>query len=326
MPHLSRKPLIAAILVITSLSAAGLIHFLGKQKEGLLLYGNVDIREVEMAFRQSGRLRVMNYEEGDGVREGDLLAELDDQPFREQLKQAEAQVQEAHANLEKLTNGYRPQEIVQAEELVRQTEAALNFANGELQRQESSVESGATTRQTRDQARNSRDQSKAQWGSAKQDLSIKKEGSRREDIAAATARLEGAKAILEEARTAFLDTHVLAPADAIIQARIREPGSMVGPTSPVYSLALRNPVYLRAYVNEADLTLAVPGASVAIQCDGCSKTYHGTIGFISPRAEFTPKTVETTDLRTDLVYRVRITVQDADQGLRQGMPVTIRSQ
>jgi HlyD family secretion protein len=101
---------------------------------------------------------------------------------------------------------------------------------------------------------------------------------------------------------------------------------MVGPTSPVYSLALRNPVYLRAYVNEAELTLAVPGASVAIQCDGCSKTYHGTIGFISPRAEFTPKTVETTDLRTDLVYRIRITVKDADLGLRQGMPVTIRSQ
>jgi HlyD family secretion protein len=98
---------------------------------------------------------------------------------------------------------------------------------------------------------------------------------------------------------------------------------MVGPTTPIYSLSLQNPIYLRAYVNETELARVIPGLHVNVNCDSCQKAYHGTVGFVSPRAEFTPKTVETTDLRTDLVYRVRITVDDADEGLRQGMPVTI---
>lgn len=325
MSHLSRNILIPILIALAGLTAWGLMRAFRHTDNGLTLYGNVDIREVEMAFRQSGRLIMMNYEEGDAVREGDLLAELDDLPFREKLNQAEAQLREAAANLDKLRNGYRTQEISQAEELVRQTEASLSYANGELLRQESSVDSGATTKQSRDQARNSRDQAKAQWGSAKQDLSLKKEGNRREDIAIAEARVEGAKAALEEARTAFLDTHLKAPSNAIVQSRIREPGSMVTPGTPVFALSLQNPVYLRAYVNEEELTRAVPGTLIEVTCDACAKTYHGTIGFVSPRAEFTPKTVETTDLRTDLVYRVRITVKDADEGLRQGMPVTIRS-
>jgi len=289
----------------------------------LTLFGNVDIREVEMAFRQSGRLTIMNFEEGERVTAGTLLAELDSEPFQERLDQAQAQYEEAIALLEKLQHGFRNQEIAQAEESVRETEAALAFAISEFERQKSSVSSGATTRQTLDQARTARDQARAQLGAARQDLSLKREGSRQEDIAAATAQLAGTKAALEEARTALSDTRISAPADAIIQSRIREPGSMVGPSSPVYSLSLKNPVYLRAYVSETELTKAIPGTQVTVNCDSCSKTYQGTIGFVSARAEFTPKTVETTDLRTDLVYRVRITVTDADEGLRQGMPVTI---
>lgn len=292
----------------------------------LTLYGNVDIREVEMAFRQSGRLTIMNFEEGEKVTAGTLLAELDSQPFKERLDQAQAQYEEAMAQLEKLQHGFRGQEIAQAEESVRQMEAALAFASSELERQQSSVSSGATTRQTLDHARTARDQAKAQLGVARQDLSLKQEGSRQEDIAAAKAQLAGAKAAVEEARIALSDTRISAPQDAIIQSRIREPGSMVSPSSPVYSLSLKNPVYLRAYVSETELAKAIPGTQVRVSCDSCSKTYQGTIGFVSARAEFTPKTVETTDLRTDLVYRVRITVTDADEGLRQGMPVTITTQ
>jgi len=98
---------------------------------------------------------------------------------------------------------------------------------------------------------------------------------------------------------------------------------MVNATTPVYSLSLRDPVYLRAYVSEPHLGWLVPGAAVTVHTDSSAKVYQGRIGFISPRAEFTPKSVETTDLRTDLVYRLRIVVPDADDGLRQGMPVTI---
>lgn len=316
---------ITLILAVLGISLITGIRYVHDQESSLTLYGNVDIREVEMAFRQSGRLIRMNFEEGDGVTAGALLAELDNQPFKEQLDQAHAQFEEAKALFDKAQHGFRNQEVAQAEETVRQAEAAFGFAVSELERQQSSVSSGATTRQSLDQARSTRDQAKAQLGSARQDLNLKREGSRQEDISAANARLAGTKASLEAAKTALSDTQISAPADAIIQSRIREPGSMVNPASPVYSLSLKSPVYLRAYVSETELAQAIPGTEVEVSCDSCSKIYQGSIGFVSARAEFTPKTVETTDLRTDLVYRVRITIKDADEGLRQGMPVTIKT-
>jgi HlyD family secretion protein len=97
----------------------------------------------------------------------------------------------------------------------------------------------------------------------------------------------------------------------------------VASNTPVYTLSLRDPVYVRAYVSESGLGRIAPGAPVRVQTDSPDKVYHGQVGFISPRAEFTPKTVETTDLRTDLVYRLRLVITDADEGLRQGMPVTV---
>ncbi|MBC7174067.1 MAG: HlyD family efflux transporter periplasmic adaptor subunit, partial [Polyangiaceae bacterium] len=128
-----------------------------------------------------------------------------------------------------------------------------------------------------------------------------------------------------EAETMVADTVLEAPSDATVLTRVREPGSMLGAGEPVYTLSLRDPVYVRAYVSEPDLGKLSPGARVTVTTDSSKTVYHGTVGFISPRAEFTPKTVETTELRTDLVYRLRIIVRDADEGLRQGMPVTVKA-
>ena len=98
---------------------------------------------------------------------------------------------------------------------------------------------------------------------------------------------------------------------------------MVGPLEPVYTLSLGSPVYIRAYASERHLGRVAPGTKVTVRTDSSDKIYEGQIGFVSPRAEFTPKSVETTDLRTDLVYRLRIVVSNPDQALRQGMPVTV---
>ena len=106
--------------------------------------------------------------------------------------------------------------------------------------------------------------------------------------------------------------------------RAVEPGSMLSAGGTVLTLSLTHPVWVRAYVDEKNLNQAQPGREVLLYTDGRpNKPYHGKIGFVSPSAEFTPKTVETPDLRTDLVYRLRIIVNDADNELRQGMPVTI---
>lgn len=299
------------------------IHRPQQANQVLALYGNVDIREVEMAFRQSGRLAMVKVDEGDRVEDGQLLAELDSQPFREALAVAEAEVQQATAEWDKLRRGYRPQEIAEARQSVRQAEAALRYADSELQRQGAVVTSGATTEKNYDLARSTRDQAAAQLAAAKEAWSLRKEGSRSEDIAAAEAKLARASAALAQARTALADTRLMSPAPAVVLARVREPGSMVNASAPVYTLSLRDPVYVRAYVGERHLGRVVPGTPVTVRTDSSDKVYRGQIGFVSPRAEFTPKSVETTELRTDLVYRLRIIVRDADEALLQGMPVTV---
>lgn len=99
---------------------------------------------------------------------------------------------------------------------------------------------------------------------------------------------------------------------------------MLSASSTVLTLSLTQPVWVRAYVSEADLGKAVPGSEMTLYTDSRpGKPYHGKVGFVSPTAEFTPKSVETTDLRTDLVYRLRVIVSDPDDALRQGMPVTL---
>jgi len=291
--------------------------------DALRLYGNVDIREVQLAFRQSGRVAQMNFDEGDHVETGERMAALDAQPFREALAAADATVAVAQADLDKLHRGLRPQEIVQAQEALNQALAVAKDAERNFNRQSQLITSGATSQKAADAARAARDQATARVNAARAAYSQAAEGFRKEDIAAGQARLAAAQAARAQAATALADTVLAAPSTGTIIARVREPGSMVVSQSPTYSLSLDAPVYVRAYVSAPDLGRIAPGMQVRVRSDSSDKVYQGQIGFISPRAEFTPKTVETTDLRTDLVYRLRIVVTNADAALRQGMPVTI---
>lgn len=289
----------------------------------LTLYGNVDIREVELAFRVAGRLQEMEVDEGDRIRRGQRLAALDSQPYRDALAMAEARVEARQANLDKLKAGNRPQEIQQARAAVREAEAAFANAERDFRRQRDLLESGGSSQKVLDAARARRDETAARLASAREALEVALEGPRSEDIAAAEAELGIALAEREQARTKLDDTELVAPSDGTILARVREPGAMLQQGAPVYTLSLDTPVYVRAYASEPDLGRLVPGATVFVTTDSSDRRYRGQIGFISPRAEFTPRSVETTDLRTDLVYRLRIVVTEADEGLRQGMPVTV---
>lgn len=324
MNHKKRAVVIA---IVAAVALATLVWWLRRADDPervLTLYGNVDIREVELAFRQPGRIVAMAFDEGDTVTAGQQMARLDAEPYREAVAAAEADVQAASAELDRLLSGNRPQEIARAEESVREAQATLRNAARDFERQSSLLASGASSQRTVDAARAARDQAAAGLASAEAALSLARAGFRDEEVDAGKARLAAAKAARTQARTALADTRLTAPASATVLLRVREPGSMVTPGTPVYTLSLRDPVYVRAYVEEPDLGRIAPGMKVHIETDSSDKVYEGQIGFISPRAEFTPKSVQTTDLRTDLVYRLRIVVPKADQGLRQGMPVTVR--
>ena len=145
------------------------------------------------------------------------------------------------------------------------------------------------------------------------------------DLSTAKNSLLAAQAQLAQAELNLQDSTLIAPSDGTLLTRAVEPGTVLNEGGTVFTVSLTRPVWVRAYVDERNLDQAQPGRKVLLYTDGRpDKPYHGQIGFVSPTAEFTPKTVETPDLRTDLVYRLRIVVTDADDALRQGMPVTVQ--
>jgi HlyD family secretion protein len=155
-------------------------------------------------------------------------------------------------------------------------------------------------------------------------LKLLESGFRTEEIAAADAKVEQAKAAHATAALRLQDTELKAPSDGVVLTRSLEPGAIVQAGATAISLSLENPVWVRAYVHERELGQVPPGTKVLLTTDSRpDKAFHGKVGFVSPRAEFTPKSVETPELRTSLVYRLRVVVEDSDGSLRQGMPVTV---
>jgi HlyD family secretion protein len=319
-----KRVLIVLLAAIAVAAAVAWRVYSGRDATGpLTLHGNVDIREVNLGFRVPGRLAAVLREEGDRVEAGELLAELDDAPYRDALRAALAQVGIAEARVAMYRSGSRPQEIERAEANVREARAALRNAEQELARQRGLDERGLTSASSVDQAQARRDEAAARLRAAEEALALARAGFRDEEIAAAEAELELARAEAARAETELADTRLEAPSVGTIITRVREPGSIVAVGEPVYTLSLDEPVFIRAYVEEPDLGKIAPGMPAFVETDSSSRRYRGRVGFISPRAEFTPKNVETVNVRADLVYRLRIIVEDADQGLRQGMPVTV---
>ena len=292
---------------------------------GRTFYGNVDIREVNLGFRVAGRVAKVFKDEGDAVRAGDLIAALDDEPFRTRLEEAKANLASLSAVRNMKRNGFRAEEISQIEAALAERGAALENAQAELARRKSLLATRAVSQQDYDSVEALYREASARYNSTKQNLSLMKAGFRAEEIAQAEADAAKAEASLHAAETDLADATLIAPEDGVVMTRAVEPGSIVQAGSTVATVNLGDPVWVRAYVGEPFLGLVKPGGNVLITSDlDPKKTYHGRIGYVSPRAEFTPKSVETTDLRTALVYRFRVVVSDADSALRQGMPVTVR--
>ncbi|WP_315707799.1 secretion protein HlyD [Brenneria uluponensis] len=312
-------------LVLIVVVTYGVTLYRQHQEQPLTLYGNVDIRTVNLGFRVDGRLADLKVDEGDTIQPGQLLAQLDSAPYQNALHEAEADTANARAQLALLQEGYRSEEIAQVRSQAAQTKAAYDYANSFYQRQLELWKKHTISADTLEDARASKDQDRANLQAALEKLSQYERGNRPQEIAASKASLAQAEAAQAQAMLNLQDTKLHSPSAGVILTRAAEAGSMLSSGSTVFTLSLTRPVWIRAYVSEVNLGRTVPGREVLIYTDGRpDKPYHGKVGFVSPSAEFTPKNVETEDLRTALVYRLRIIVNDADNGLRQGMPVTLR--
>ena len=287
--------------------------------------GNVDIRDVTLAFRVGGRVAAVLKKEGDRVQAGEVLARLDPAPYRAALLQSAAAVEVAQAQLRRIRAGSRQEDLSEVRAMLAEREAARlraedNFARAERLRQREAVAA-----QTLDDARAARDQGRAAARAAAAAADRVQHGARAEDIAITRAQLAQAEAAMATAELSLADTELKAPTAGVVVTRVIEPGAVVGIGAPTLVIALDDPVWIRAFASERELARLAPGTAVEVYTDARpGQPYHGQVGYVSAQSEFTPKNVETAELRTSLVYRFRVIVDKHDGGLRQGMPVTVR--
>ncbi|MEJ2142320.1 MAG: efflux RND transporter periplasmic adaptor subunit [Gammaproteobacteria bacterium] len=272
---MKKKPLI--ILLIVAILSGGAYWWQVKRNDqandtSLTLYGNVDHREVRLAFNGSEHVSEILVDEGDKVKAGQLLARLHTERLQAAYDRAQAEL--------------------------NATKAEAQVAQLTYQRVKSLLDRKLTSPEAVDEAK----------------------GKSR----AATARVAAAEAVLQEHAQVLKDAQLYAPVSGVVRERIVEVGDFVNPQTPVITLALMNPVWVRTYLPDTYLGHNKPGAIVTISTDSYpDKVYKGWIGSISPTAEFTPKNIETPELRTRLVYQVRVFACNPQFELRLGMPATV---
>jgi HlyD family secretion protein len=376
-----RVALIVVLLAVTGTVASvpwWLTHR-HKTAQELTLYGNVDLRQVELAFNNSERIAEVLVQEGDHVQRGQVLGRLDTRRLEPQVAQAEAQAAAQRQVVERLRHGSRPEEIAQAEaQVAAQQQVVERLRHGS--RPEEIAQARANLESAKADAANARrqyerlkplldravggavsqqdvDNAKAAWDVAEAKLVVTQKalalavagprseevaeaearlvasqralalivaGPRSEEVAEAEARLRAAEAQLALLRQQLADAQLVTPINGIVRTRLMEPGEMASPQKPVFSLAVTDPKWVRAYVSEPDLGKVSPGMVAFVAVDSFpEQRFEGWVGFISPVAEFTPKAVQTAELRTSLVYEVRVFVKDPADALRLGMPATV---
>ena len=292
----------------------------------LVLHGNVDLRQVDLAFNNSERIAAVLVQEGDRVRRGQLLARLDTSRLEPQLAQVEAQAAAQRQVVQRLRNGSRPEEIAQARANVEASKADAANARAQYERWRSAAEISAgraVRQQDVDNAKAALQVAEARLVVNQRALELAVAGPRKEDVAENEARLRANEAQAALLRQQLADSQLLAPVDAVVRTRVMEPGEMASPQKAVFSLAITDPKWVRVYVSEPDLGKVRSGTAAQVAVDSFPKhRFEGWVGFISPVAEFTPKSVQTEELRSSLVYEVRVFVKDPADDLRLGMPAS----
>jgi HlyD family secretion protein len=329
-----RTAVIAGLLflAVSAALAAGILlgRAWGNSKKDpnkLVLFGNVDLRQIELSFNNSERISEVLVEEGSKVTRGEILARLDTRRLRPQAAAAEAQMDAQKAAVRRLHNGSRPEEIAQARANLALAEADL--VNAGLQWNRLTALAALTTgraisQQDVDNAKAALDMAQARLAVAQKALTLSIIGPRAEDIAQGEALLRFNQAQLNILQQELADAELVSPCDAVVRSRLLEPGEMITPQRPVFDLSISSPKWIRTYVSEPNLGRIHTGMTASVSSDSFpGRMLNGWVGFISSVAEFTPKAVQTEDLRPGLVYEIRVFVNDPQDDMRLGMPATV---
>jgi HlyD family secretion protein len=290
----------------------------------LVVSGNIEVTDAQLGFKVPGRVAARLVSEGERVKDGQLVARLDDAEQRAQLSLRRAELAGAEAALAELEAGSRPQEIAAVEATLRSTEAERDRARLDFARQQELRGKEAIADRDLEASQAQLKIAEARAAEAGERLKLVKEGPRAEDIAQGRARVEQARAAVALAETQLDNTRLASPLTGVVLSHNIEPGEYVSPGTPVVTVAELARVWVRAYVNQTDLGRIRLGQKVAVRTDTFpDKTYEGTVGFIASESEFTPKTVQTVKERVKLVFRVKVDLANPNDELKPGMPADV---
>ena len=314
-----------AVLVITAIAASIYLYPRLTKKPAsvnqIVLSGNIEAHESLVGFKVPGRIVDLPVEEGQQVQQGTLLARLENADYRQKVRIDEAAVKVRASNLALTLAGTREQEIEASQQAAVDAQADLAQKKLDNDRDQLLFSRDEISAQDRDLAATALKRAQATFRAAQQRYSEAVEGSRREDIAIARANLAEANDELGLSRIDLGYTILRAPDAGVITVRQAELGEVVQPGSPVVTVADLDHIWLRAYIAETDLGRIHWGQEAAITTDSYpGRQYHGRISFISPDAEFTPRSVQTYQERVTLVYRIKIDIDNPEHELKPGMP------
>jgi len=320
------KRIIPVVILLAAAIAAGVYFYPRLTKKAapsneLVLSGNIEAHESLISFKVQGRIIALPVEEGQQVDQGALLARLEDADFRQRVRIDEATVAVRQSNLALSLAGTREQEIKASQQAMIDAQAELQQKKLDDGRAQLLYAKDEVSAQDRDLAGTALKRAQAAFKAAQERYNEAEEGSRKEEIAIARANLAQADANLGLSRIDESYTTLRAPAGGVITVREAELGEVVAPGSPVVTVADLDHIWLRAYIAETDLGRIHWGQDATITTDTYpGKQYHGRISFISPDAEFTPKSVQTYQERVTLVYRIKIDIENPNHELKPGMP------
>jgi len=318
-----RKVLIIPLIAVFALGALRWKQMHSHaDSNAVMISGNIEVTEVELSFKVPGRVEKRYVSEGEIVKEGESIAILDTIELTHEMKLKQAELEAAKAALDELRVGYQPEEIAQAEAQLLQAKANLNNFSTDFGRQEKLFQGDVISSKEFDISRSAYEVAKAKVTESEEKVALLKKGIRQEKIQQGEANLRKAEQGLALAENRLKDARIAAPISGYVLSDNIESGEYVAPGTPVVTIANLASVWMRGYVDERDLGKVKLGQKVKILSDSYpNKVYVGTVSFISPEAEFTPKNVQTERERVKLVYRIKVNIPNEHLELKPGMPV-----
>ncbi len=293
----------------------------GNDKDKISASGNIEATNAVVSSKVTGQITAIKYDEGSKINEGDTVMIIDHDNLEIQLQQAVAGENAADAQLKLLKEGARAEDIQQAENALQQAKINMNLAEHDFNRMKDLYSSKTITKKQFDDAQAKYELSQSQYNSAQENLRKMKNYARPEEIKQAQANLDRQKAAVDLLKKNISDSYVLSPLTGFIVQKYVEKGETVSMLSSLFKVSELRTVKLVIYVSEENLGRVKLGQKADVTSDTYrNKTYKGTVIYISPEAEFTPKNIQTKDERTKLVYAVKIEIPNPDFELKPGMP------